>query len=546
MIKRRIEMPTRILVVDDNRDTLRTYVKALLRRVKPNEWEGSLLESTTKSLLEVEEADTVSLALEKLRTQTFEIAVVDLKIAGSSEEEMGGLEVIDESLKLDPLRPVIVITGYGSVELARKTLTQGVFDFIEKSATAVNDVINAVQRAIKFRDEKIKRSGNPFTRMTGEEPTVFGGRTQELEFFEQRLNRALHTKFREHFLVLGDWGIGKSTLLKEYKKICQSRGHLAAVVPLEPLQSGAKLFEAARSVVEGVLRDIPYTVDRFKRLAQFFSSAGISVLGTGFQFGRDTSKSELSAQAFLHDSLLNLWEDLEDKTGLFVILLDDLDNFMAVPEFVMTLKTTLSMDSLMNTRILIGIASPPTNWQKLTFMERHHPLSRYFISRVELGPLSESELRETILNSIASTGVSFSPEVIARVSEYTKGHPFEMQVLCYHLFNNQLSRRVEVGVWDKALQAALKDMGIAIFDYWFSQASGEEAKVLRVIAEQEKPISVKEIRELGKAGQEKVSPRNISKYLQRLVEKKLLSKSGRGFYTIPDRMFRAYVCSRPD
>ena len=220
-------MPTRILVVDDNRDTLRTYVKTLLRSVKPNEWEGSLPESTTKSLLEIEEADTVSLALEKLRTQTFEIAVVDLKIPGSSGEEMGGLEVIDESLKLDPLRPVIVITGYGSVELARKTLTQGVFDFIEKSATAVDDVINAVQRAIDYRDEKIKRSGNPFTRMTGEEPTVFGGRTQELEFFEERINRVLHTRFCEHFLVLGDWGIGKSTLLKEYKKICQSRGHLA-------------------------------------------------------------------------------------------------------------------------------------------------------------------------------------------------------------------------------------------------------------------------------------------------------------------------------
>ena len=367
-----------------------------------------------------------------------------------------------------------------------------------------------------------------------------------MEFFEQELDRVVNTRFREHFLVLGDWGIGKSTLLMEYKKICQSRGHLASIVRLEPLQSGTKLIEATRSIMEGVLRDLPYTVERFKGLADYFNSIGITVLGTGLQISRDTSKRELSPQAFLHDSLINLWQDLEDKTEAFVILLDDLDNFMAVSEIAMTLRQTLSMDSIRNTRILIGIASTPANWRKLTSMERHHPLSRYFISRVELGPLSEIELRETILKSIEGTGVSFSPEIMARVFEYTQGHPFEMQVLCNHLFKNQLSRQVKVDVWDKVLQATLKDMGIAIFDYLFSQASGEEAKVLRVIAEAGTSISVKEIQELTKVGKAKVTPRNISKYLQRLVEKKLLSKSGRGLYTISDRMFRAYVCTRSD
>lgn len=539
-------MPIRILVVEDNLDTLRIYIKALRGRIKPKEWNQSSLAGDTESLLEVEEADTVSLALEKLRAQPFEILVVDLKIPSSSGEEMGGLELISESLRLDPLRPIIAITGYGSVELARKTLTQGVFDFIEKSDTAVEDLIDAVQRAIDSHDEKIMRAGNPFTPMTGVEPTVFGGRTKELEFFEQRLNRALHTRFCEHFLVLGNWGIGKSTLSKEYKKICQGRGHLASIVPLEPLQSGTKLIEAARSVVEGIFRDLPYSADRFKKVFNYFNAIGFTIVGTGFQFSRDTSKKEFSPQAFLHDTLLNLWQDLKDKTGVLVILLDDLDNFMAVPEFAMMLKATLSMDSLKEAKILVGITSTPTNWQKLTSMERHHPLSRFFLSRVELGPLSENELRETILKSLAGTGVSFSRDVIARVFEYTEGHPFEMQVLCYHLFNNQLSRRVDVDVWDKALEVTLNDMGIAIFDYWFGQASGEEAKVLRVIAEEETPLSAKKIHELAKAGKVKVSPRNAAKYLQRLFEKRLISKIDRGLYTMPDRMFRVYVRTRSD
>jgi Cdc6-like AAA superfamily ATPase len=382
--------------------------------------------------------------------------------------------------------------------------------------------------------------------MTGIEPTIFGGRTKELEFFEERINRALHTRFCEHCLVHGDWGIGKSTLLKEYKKICQSRGHLASIVPLEALQSGTRLIEAAHSIIEGVLRDLPYPIDRFKKLANFFDSIGITVLGTGLQFKRDTSKKELSAQAFLHDSLLRLWQDIEDKTGVFIILLDDLDNFLAVPEIFMTLKQTLSMDSIIKTKILIGITSTLTGWLELTSIKKHHPLSRYFLSRVELGPLTENELRETILKSLSGTGVSFSTEILARVFEYTEGHPFEMQVLCNHLFNNQISRRADIDVWEKALQGALHDMGIAIFDHWFNQASSEERKVLRLIGDAKTSMSVKEIIKVAETGNLRVSPTNITKYLQRLVEKRLIIKSGRGLYTVPDRMFRAYVRTQSD
>jgi FixJ family two-component response regulator len=537
-------MATRILLIDDDLDTLRTYKKALFRSMKAQEVQLISTGKIIEPIIVVEDVDTVSLGLQKLRTQPFEIVVVDLKIPGLSGEEMGGLELISESLALDPLRPIIAVTGYGTIELARKTFTQGVFDFIEKSTTAVDDLINAIKRAISYLDEKIKRSGNPFTPMTGLEPTIFGGRAKELEFFEQRLNRAIYTKFCEHFLVLGDWGIGKSTLLKEYKKICQSRGYLASVIPLESLQSGTRTIEAARSIVEGILRDLPYQLEQFKKVLHYFDSIGISILGTGFQFKRDTSKRELSSQAFLHDTLMNLWKDIEDKTEVFLVLLDDLDNFIAVPEILMTLKQTLSMESIRKTKILVGLASTYATWQELTSLKMHHPLSRYFLSRIELGPLTQSELEETVHKSLAETGVSFSTEVIQRVFEYTEGHPFEMQVLCYHLFNNQISRQVGVDIWEKALQSAINDMGIATFRHWFDQASSEEAEVLCIIAKSANPISVRDIQKMGEATKLKISSKSIAKYLKRLVEKKLIKKSGHGLYFIQDRMFRAFICFR--
>lgn len=534
-------MSVRILIVDDNKDTIRTYKKALTRLLKPNEWDFSPLTQTSEAYLEIEEAESVQQAVKKLHSKQFEILIVDLKIPGSAKEEMGGLEVISESIRLDQLRPVIVITGYGTVELSRKTFTNGVFDFIEKSETAIDELVSAIQRALITRNEKMIRSGNPFTRMSGIEPAIFGGRTAELEFFEQRLYRASHTKFCEHFLVLGDWGIGKSTLFKEYKKLCNGRGHLASVVLLESLQPGTKQIDAARSIIEGILRDLPVSENRFKKVTSYFDSVGINILGSGLEFSRDTSKNELSPQAFLHDTLLSLWQDLKDKTDVFTILLDDLDNFMTVPEVIMTLKQTLSMDSLRKTKILLGITATKTAWNNLTSSAQHHPLSRYFISRAELAPLNETELQETVLKSLTSTGVSFSQDIIKQVYDYTEGHPFEMQVLCYHLFSNQLSRRVDREVWDKALQVALRDLGVAVFDYWFNQASVEETKVLRIIADSGEPIPARDVQK--KAEKASISPRNISKYLQRLIEKNLILKTGRGLYTIPDRMFRAYIQS---
>ncbi|MEW5924575.1 MAG: AAA family ATPase, partial [Candidatus Zixiibacteriota bacterium] len=465
-------------------------------------------------------------------------------ILSPSGEKMGGLELITESLAIDPLRPIIVITGYGSIELARKTLTQGVFDFIEKSANAINDLVEAVQRAIEQRNAKVKRAGNPFARMTGMEPTFFGGRALELQFFEEKLNRAIQTRFCEHFIVLGNWGIGKSTLLREYKKICHSRGYIAAIVPLEPLRPQTALIEGVKSIIEGVLRDIPYTTDRLRELTKYFDSVGISILGTGLQLGRSTTGKEVPAQALLHDTLIKLWEDLQTKVEVLVIMLDDLENFIELQDILMLLKQTLLMDSMRKTKILFGIASTPDIWTKITSQKKHHPLSRYFISRTELTSLSENELKDVIQKSLVGTGISFSREVANKVFEITQGHPFEMQVLCYHLFNNQMSGRVEEDVWDNAVRAALIDIGMAVFDQWYFQASNEESKVLYILARHGNSMTVKEITDVSKSERIKISDKNITKYLQRLVNKELITKSQRGRYNISDAMFKAYLRSR--
>lgn len=524
-------MSISILVVDDNPDVTRTYTKVLLRKIKTIDGEP----------INIESSDTVTLALEMLQTSIFEILVVDLKILSSTGGEWGGLELITESMNLDPLRPIIAISGYGTVELVRKTLTQGVFDFIEKSTRAADELVESVQKAIDSRYEKIMRSGNPFTPMSGLAPTTFGGRKKELEFFEQKLYRALHSNYCEHFLVLGEWGIGKSTLLKEYKKICHSRGYIASVISLEALQSGSTTMEAARAVIEGILRDLPYSVNKFEKVVGFFDSLGVTVFGTGLQLKRNTQQKEISVQAFLHDALINLWKDLENETELLVLLMDDLENYVEVPELLMTLKSTLSMDSLNDTGILVGLASTSASWLSLTSVKKHHPLSRYFFSRVELTSLSKAEVSETIRTSFLTTGISFSPDVVDRVFACTSGHPFEMQLLCYHLFNNQLSGKVELNVWEKSFENTLHDMGNVIFSQWFEQMPEKEIDVACTLADSNVPLSLLDLENNLQLLWPVIPADSVEEVVISLIQKKIVSKHSRGTYSLSDSLFRYFI-----
>ncbi|NES68419.1 MAG: hypothetical protein F6K24_25890, partial [Okeania sp. SIO2D1] len=303
------------------------------------------------------------------------------------------------------------------------------------------------------------------------------------------------------------------------------------------------LLEVARIIIEGILHDLPYPVDRFKKVIEFFNSLEINILGTGLKIERNNNNNQkiISPKAFLRDTLTKLWEDIEDKTDVFVILLDDLENLAAVPEILMTLKSALT-DSLMETKILVGLASTSTNWVEITSVQKHHPVSRYFLSRVELTSLTEKEVQETIRESLAGTGISFSQEVMQNIFEYSGGHPFEMQLLCYHLFSNHLSRYVEIDIWEKALQATVRDVGNAIFEKWCSDLSIDEAKVLRVLAENDNSVTLEKLTATFEVENLMIPMKySVEEVLKSLLQRKLISRDVYGNYAVKDRMFCTYL-----
>lgn len=66
-------------------------------------------------------------AIQTLRRQDFDVAVVDLKM-----EDMNGIEVLSILKKMVPELPVIMLTGHGSEQAARDGMAHGAFDYLLK------------------------------------------------------------------------------------------------------------------------------------------------------------------------------------------------------------------------------------------------------------------------------------------------------------------------------------------------------------------------------------------------------------------------------
>lgn len=100
----------RLLLVDDEVG----YLEVLSKRLK-------------KRNLLVTTANSGQQAIQLLRRNDFDVAVVDLKMM-----DMDGIDVLNILKKMDPDLAVIILTGHGSEQAAREGIEKGAFDYLTK------------------------------------------------------------------------------------------------------------------------------------------------------------------------------------------------------------------------------------------------------------------------------------------------------------------------------------------------------------------------------------------------------------------------------
>jgi len=105
----------RILVADDQRD----IVEALRLLLKP---EG----------LSIQAASSPASVLAALEGHDFEAALIDLNYARDTTSGLEGMDLLTQIQRWDSTLPVIVMTAWGSIELAVEAMRRGARDFVQK------------------------------------------------------------------------------------------------------------------------------------------------------------------------------------------------------------------------------------------------------------------------------------------------------------------------------------------------------------------------------------------------------------------------------
>lgn len=118
----------RVLVVDDEMELMSALCESLGERG----YEASGFTSGTK-------------ALTVLQEQNFDILLLDLMMP-----KMNGIEVLKRALNIDPNIAGIIMTGYGTVEIAVKAMKAGAFDFILKPFN-MEMLLPVLSRAMEMR-----------------------------------------------------------------------------------------------------------------------------------------------------------------------------------------------------------------------------------------------------------------------------------------------------------------------------------------------------------------------------------------------------------
>ena len=121
--------PIRLLIVDDEVGFVNILAKRLSRRN-----------------MEVTSTYTGTEAIQILRKQDFDVAVLDLKM-----EEMDGIEVLKIFKKMDPKMVVIMLTGHGSEQAAREGIEFGAFDYLTKPCE-LEELLAKIREAYQERN----------------------------------------------------------------------------------------------------------------------------------------------------------------------------------------------------------------------------------------------------------------------------------------------------------------------------------------------------------------------------------------------------------
>jgi DNA-binding NtrC family response regulator len=148
----------RIIVADDQQDVL-TALRLLLKN-------DGMLVTTVSSPAGL---------LEAVRSESFDVAIMDLNYTRDTTSGREGLELLPQLHAVDATLPIIVMTAWGTIDVAVEAMRRGARDFLEKpwdNHRVLTLVRNQVSYSREVRNGRRLEAENQLLRAAGDEDFI--------------------------------------------------------------------------------------------------------------------------------------------------------------------------------------------------------------------------------------------------------------------------------------------------------------------------------------------------------------------------------------
>ena len=179
-----------LLIVDDEASILQLFQMALQQK-----------ENTVTT------ANSAAEALEKMKTEFFDLIVTDLSMPG-----MDGMELLKKTKEVSPETSVIMMTAYGSTQTAVDAMKAGAYDYLTKPIQ-LEDLKKTIQNAMTKAE--LQRENEALKKVTTKQSydNQLTGNSKAFQKVVQWIDQVAKTT--SSVLILGESGTGKELVARE-------------------------------------------------------------------------------------------------------------------------------------------------------------------------------------------------------------------------------------------------------------------------------------------------------------------------------------------
>ena len=370
------------------------------------------------------------------------------------------------------------------------------------------------------------RSENPFRPGSGILPPLLCGRELETARLDARLART-RQGHPQHTALLGEWAIGKTTLLMHWRRLRQQAGDAVVLSMAYPQPKDDFL----RSLAEAV---------KAESETRWSSDLEVEVgLDVGIAEARVRRAHREPSEPDLRQAVRRLIDRRVKDGHAAVIAVDDIDLVADPGDALLQLRATALELYAADAPIAFVVAASPSLFASMR--AAHEPLVRFF-EPIVLGPLDPDASALAIVQPLTSTAVTFDPDVVSEIVRLSGGRPYYLQKLAYYAYDVAVEGRLDRTGFRVAFERAFSSVSQEIFAGRWSAMSPVERQVVAVVATTEEARPSGEI-ELA-AGRRGIRPASARQSLRRLAARghiDRLADGRQGRYVVRDRLFRLYL-----